>query len=76
MSDLFNAPLSEVDPLVSGAIDDEVRRQAEGLELIASENFVSEAPDARPPSELLRLQLQGRRVRRLARDRADRLRRA
>ena len=43
MSDLFNAPLSEVDPLVSGAIDDEVRRQAEGLELIASENFVSEA---------------------------------
>src|ERR671926_1242399 len=43
MSDLFNAPLSEADPLVSGAIDDEVRRQAEGLELIASENFVSEA---------------------------------
>src|SRR5215216_6239839 len=43
MSDLFNAPLSEVDPLVSGAVDDEVRRQAEGLELIASENFVSEA---------------------------------
>src|SRR5919107_679038 len=43
MSDLFNAPLSEVDPLVSGAVDDEVRRQSEGLELIASENFVSEA---------------------------------
>ena len=43
MSDLLNAPLSEVDPLVSEAIDDEVRRQAEGLELIASENFVSEA---------------------------------
>jgi glycine hydroxymethyltransferase len=43
MSDLLNAPLAEVDPLVSGAIDDEVRRQAEGLELIASENFVSEA---------------------------------
>src|SRR3954471_21838914 len=43
MSDLLNAPLSEVDPLISGAIDDEVRRQAEGLELIASENFVSEA---------------------------------
>src|SRR5215213_6921466 len=43
MSDLFNAPLSGVDPLVSGAVDDEVRRQAEGLELIASENFVSEA---------------------------------
>ncbi|MDT5268927.1 MAG: glycine hydroxymethyltransferase [Acidobacteriota bacterium] len=43
MSDLLNAPLAEVDPLISGAIDDEVRRQAEGLELIASENFVSEA---------------------------------
>ena len=43
MSDLRNAPLAEVDPLVSRAVDDEVRRQAEGLELIASENFVSEA---------------------------------
>src|ERR671933_842187 len=43
MSDLLNAPLSEVDPTISRAIDDEVRRQAEGLELIASENFVSEA---------------------------------
>src|ERR671929_685499 len=43
MSDLLNAPLSEVDPLIGRAIDDEVRRQAEGLELIASENFVSEA---------------------------------
>src|SRR5215216_7071850 len=43
MSDLLNAPLTEVDPLIAGAIDDEVRRQAEGLELIASENFVSEA---------------------------------
>jgi glycine hydroxymethyltransferase len=43
MSDMRNAPLAEVDPLVGRAIDDEVRRQAEGLELIASENFVSEA---------------------------------
>src|SRR5919199_5169149 len=43
MNRLFNAPLSEVDPLIGRAIDDEVRRQAEGLELIASENFVSEA---------------------------------
>ncbi|HEX8502011.1 MAG TPA: serine hydroxymethyltransferase [Pyrinomonadaceae bacterium] len=43
MSDLLNAPLAEVDPLVAGAVADEVRRQAEGLELIASENFVSEA---------------------------------
>jgi glycine hydroxymethyltransferase len=43
MTDLRNAPLAEVDPLISRAVDDEVRRQAEGLELIASENFVSEA---------------------------------
>src|SRR5881409_2787248 len=39
----MSAPLFEVDPQVANAIDDEVRRQAEGLELIASENFVSEA---------------------------------
>jgi glycine hydroxymethyltransferase len=43
MSDLMNASLSEVDPLISETINKEVRRQAEGLELIASENFVSEA---------------------------------
>src|SRR5918911_3548369 len=43
MNDRRNAPLSEVDPLISEAIDREVARQAEGLELIASENFVSEA---------------------------------
>ena len=43
MSDFFSANVAEVDPLISGAIDDEVRRQADGLELIASENFVSEA---------------------------------
>jgi glycine hydroxymethyltransferase len=43
MNNSFYASLAEVDPLISGAIDDEVRRQADGLELIASENFVSEA---------------------------------
>src|SRR3712207_9431310 len=43
MSDLLNAPLSEVDPLIGRAVDREVARQAGGLELIASENFVSEA---------------------------------
>ena len=43
MSKFFSAGVSEVDPLVSNAIDDEVRRQTNGLELIASENFVSEA---------------------------------
>jgi glycine hydroxymethyltransferase len=35
--------LDEVDPAVAEALRDEVRRQATGLELIASENFVSEA---------------------------------
>jgi glycine hydroxymethyltransferase len=43
MNERLNAPLAEVDPLISEAIDNEVARQAEGLELIASENFVSEA---------------------------------
>lgn len=43
MNNLFNANLAEVDPIVSAAIDSEVRRQSDGLELIASENFVSEA---------------------------------
>jgi glycine hydroxymethyltransferase len=35
--------LHESDPEIARAIDEEVRRQHEGLELIASENFVSEA---------------------------------
>ena len=39
----MNLSLAEVDPEVAGAIRDEARRQATGLELIASENFVSEA---------------------------------
>jgi glycine hydroxymethyltransferase len=39
----MSLPLSESDPQVAAAIDSEVRRQHEGLELIASENFVSEA---------------------------------
>ena len=38
-----NSSLAEVDPIIAGAIDNEVGRQANGLELIASENFVSEA---------------------------------
>src|SRR5439155_664289 len=36
-------PLCEADAKVANAIDNEVRRQHEGLEFIASENFVSEA---------------------------------
>src|SRR4026209_2710548 len=38
-----NSSLAEVDPIIAGAIDNEVARQANGLELIASENFVSTA---------------------------------
>ena len=38
-----DSSLAEVDPIIAGAIDNEVVRQANGLELIASENFVSEA---------------------------------
>ncbi len=39
----MSRPLQDVDPEVAFAIDNEARRQHEGLELIASENFVSEA---------------------------------
>jgi glycine hydroxymethyltransferase len=39
----MSRPLDEVDPDIAGAIRDEVRRQATGIELIPSENFVSEA---------------------------------
>src|SRR6266513_4824011 len=35
--------LADTDPEIATAIRNEVRRQADGLELIASENFVSEA---------------------------------
>jgi glycine hydroxymethyltransferase len=43
MSDRFHQPLRDVDPDVHAAIQNEIRRQSEGLELIASENFVSQA---------------------------------
>jgi glycine hydroxymethyltransferase len=39
----MSRPLDEADPEIAAAIDNETRRQHEGLELIASENFVSEA---------------------------------
>jgi glycine hydroxymethyltransferase len=38
-----NATLREADPTVAGLIDQELRRQQRGLELIASENFASRA---------------------------------
>src|ERR1700675_2495897 len=43
MKNSMSRPLYEVDPQIANAIDSEARRQHEGLELIASENFVSEA---------------------------------
>src|SRR5882762_3950 len=42
-NDPMYRPLHEVDPQIAAANDHETRRQHEGLELIASENFVSEA---------------------------------
>jgi len=43
MSDRMSESLPFEDPEISAAIDAEVRRQHEGLEMIASENFVSRA---------------------------------
>ena len=43
MTDRIALPLAQVDPLVATAIEQETLRQHEGLEMIASENFVSEA---------------------------------
>jgi glycine hydroxymethyltransferase len=42
-TDPMSRSLAEFDPQIAAAIDHETRRQHEGLELIASENFVSEA---------------------------------
>ena len=43
MTDRISLSLAQADPLVAAAIDQETLRQHEGLEMIASENFVSEA---------------------------------
>jgi glycine hydroxymethyltransferase len=43
MSDRMRRTLAEADPEIAVAIDHEIRRQHEGLEMIASENFVSQA---------------------------------
>ena len=43
ISQRMNRPLAEVDPEIADALRDEGRRQGTGLELIPSENFVSEA---------------------------------
>src|SRR6202023_1730757 len=43
ISQHMNRPLQEVDPEIADVLRDEGRRQGTGLELIPSENFVSEA---------------------------------
>src|ERR1700688_738809 len=43
MSDRMRRSLTEADPEIAAAVDHEIRRQHEGLEMIASENFVSQA---------------------------------
>ena len=43
MSIQFNATLASADPEIARQIDNEIERQHEGLEMIASENFVSRA---------------------------------
>src|ERR1700733_7836488 len=43
MTDLMALALAQADPEVAAAVDHETLRQHEGLEMIASENFVSEA---------------------------------
>src|SRR6201991_5096752 len=39
----MNAPLAAADPEIAAQIQNEIKRQHEGLEMIASENFVSRA---------------------------------
>ena len=41
--DYFNRPLAEVDPELAAALDGELHRQQDTLEMIASENFVPRA---------------------------------
>ncbi|MEW6360949.1 MAG: serine hydroxymethyltransferase [Pyrinomonadaceae bacterium] len=43
IENFFSADVNDVDPLIADAINREIARQTNGLELIASENFVSEA---------------------------------
>ncbi|MGA2538099.1 MAG: serine hydroxymethyltransferase, partial [Terracidiphilus sp.] len=43
MTDRISLTLAQADPDIAAALDQETFRQHEGLEMIASENFVSEA---------------------------------
>jgi glycine hydroxymethyltransferase len=40
VTDVFNAPLAEIDPEIAAVLDAELERQRSTLEMIASENFV------------------------------------
>ena len=42
-NDMFNAPIAEADPEIAEILDAELSRQQNGLEMIASENFVPRA---------------------------------
>lgn len=42
-SDMFNEPIAQMDPEISALVDNELKRQQNGLEMIASENFVPRA---------------------------------
>ncbi|MGO8719308.1 MAG: serine hydroxymethyltransferase [Acidobacteriaceae bacterium] len=42
-SDRMHLPLAQSDPEISAAVQHEIQRQHDGLEMIASENFVSQA---------------------------------
>lgn len=44
-SSSFNSPLAQADPEVAAAIDQELLRQQNTLEMIASENFAPVAAD-------------------------------
>jgi len=43
MTERMSLSLAQTDPAIAAAIDQETLREHEGLEMIASENFVSEA---------------------------------
>ena len=51
-NDIFNAPIAEADPEIAEVLNAELSRQQNGLEMIASENFVSRAvPPAHRPMQ-------------------------
>ena len=43
MTNYFNSPIAQTDPLIAGALTREAKRQQDQIELIASENIVSRA---------------------------------